>query len=70
MEWKQAKIDLPPAGLRVIATDGEVTGEAYILTVGGFSTWHRAHNVTWESWAHGPVIAWMPMPCWKKLEVS
>ena len=26
MEWKQAKIDLPPAGLRVIATDGEVTG--------------------------------------------
>lgn len=62
MEWTSVKTALPPAGKRVIATDGEITGEAYIVTVGGVSTWHRAYKMPWESWARKPVTAWMDMP--------
>lgn len=61
MEWTSVKTDLPPAGKRVIATNGETTGEAYIVTVGGVSTWHRGYKVPWESWANKPVIAWTDM---------
>lgn len=62
MKWTSVKTALPPAGRRVIATDGETTGEAYIVTVGNESTWRRAYNTMWEEWAGKPVIAWMDMP--------
>lgn len=66
MEWTSVKTALPPAGKRVIATNGETTGEAYIVTIGGVSTWHRAYNLPWESWACKPVIKWMDMPGWNE----
>lgn len=66
MNWISVKDAIPPAGNLVIATDGETTGEAYIVTVGGVSTWQRWYKVPWESWAHKPVIAWMDMPDWKE----
>lgn len=62
MNWTSVKTALPPAGKRVIATDGEITGEAYITTVGDVSIWHRSVSTPWESWAKNPVIAWMDMP--------
>lgn len=62
MHWTSVSAALPPAGQRVIVTDGESTGEAYIVTVGGVSAWHRSHNTPWEAWARGPVTAWMPLP--------
>lgn len=64
MEWTRIKTekDLPAPGLRVIATDGETTGEAYIVNAGGVMRWHRSYNVPWESWARKPVIAWTDMP--------
>ena len=70
MEWTRIKTekDLPAPGLRVISTDGESTGEAYIVTVGGVSTWHRAYNLPWEVWARKPVIAWTDMPDGKECE--
>lgn len=68
LNWHNAERDLPPPGLRVIATDGEKTGEAYIVTVGDESTWHRPYNVPWDAWANKPVIAWTDMPEWKEKE--
>lgn len=66
MNWTSVKDTMPPAGKRVIATNGKITGEAYIATVGGVSTWHRSYNVPWESWANKSVIAWMDMPEWNE----
>lgn len=57
MKWTSVKTVLPHAGHRVIATSGNITGEAYIITVGGVSIWQ-----TWEAWAGKPVIGWMEMP--------
>lgn len=66
MEWISVKDRLPPAGHRVIATDGVFVGEAYITTVGGVSAWHRSMGYTWEAWSHSPVVGWMEMPdAWK-----
>lgn len=69
-KWYDAKRDLPPAGHRVIATNGEIAGEAYVVTVGGVSKWHRAYNVPWESWAREPVVAWMDMPDGKEYRIN
>lgn len=63
MKWISAKEALPPAGVRVIATDGQVVGEAYIVIVDSVIAWHRSFNLIWESWSRNqPVIAWAKMP--------
>ncbi len=64
MEWTRIKTekDLPAPGLRVIATDGTFTGEAYITAVCGVNTWHRGYHEPWEAYARKPVIAWAEMP--------
>lgn len=64
MEWTRIKTekDLPAPGLRVIATDGTFTGEAYITAVCGVNTWRRGYHETWEAYARKPVIAWAEMP--------
>ena len=64
MEWTRIKTekDLPTPGLRVIATDGTFTGEAYITAVCGVNTWHRGYHEPWEAYARKPVIAWAEMP--------
>lgn len=63
IEWISAKKALPPVGVRVLATDGQVVGEAYITVVGSVMAWHRSFNMIWECWSRNqPVIAWAKMP--------
>lgn len=68
MKWTSVKTVLPPAGHCAIATSGDITGEAYITTVGGVSIWHRSMSQAWEAWAGKPVIGWMEMPDGKEYE--
>ncbi len=67
MKWTNTYDSLPPIGKRVLATDGQVVGEAYITAVGSTIVWHRSFNVTWESWARNkPVIAWAMLPTYEE----
>lgn len=58
--WISVNDALPDAGDRVIATDGDFVGEAYMVKRAGNSpNWMRHYGC---SWVGGDVIAWTPMP--------
>lgn len=58
--WISVDDALPDAGDRVIATDGDFVGEAYMVKRAGNSpNWMRHYGC---SWVGGDVIAWVPMP--------
>lgn len=62
--WISVDDALPDAGDRVIATDGDFVGEAYMIKRAGNSpNWMRHYGC---SWVGGDVIAWAPMPLYDR----
>lgn len=59
MEWINVKDKLPPAGERVLATDGCFVTEAYISKK---KIWHRHNGYSWKNFYVTDVRYWMPMP--------
>ena len=59
MEWINVKDQLPPAGERVLATDGCFVTEAYISKE---KIWHRHNGYSWKNFYVTDVTHWMPMP--------
>lgn len=57
MEWISVRDRLPEPGQRVIATNGTVSGEAYLG-----DCWKRYYGVGWQTAFDLPVTHWMPLP--------
>lgn len=58
-EWISINEQLPPPGMRVLTTDGELTGEAFR---GKGNVWFRSpRSMAWENYLN-PVTHWMPLP--------
>lgn len=58
-EWIRVAEQVPPRGMRVLATDGTVVGEAFR---GKANAWFRCpSSLPWERYL-SPVTCWMPMP--------
>lgn len=60
MKWRSAVDDPPALGIRVIASDGEMTGEAFLY--GHNKEWYRPYSKPWEEVFKRPVTKWMPLP--------
>ena len=59
MTWHSVADKLPGLGVRVIATDGAMVGEAFLY--GHSMEWYRPYSQPWESvWK--TVTHWMPLP--------
>lgn len=64
MQWINVADKLPGLGVRVIATDGQMVGEAFLY--GHSKEWYRPYSKPWEA-VFGPVTQWMPLPQpWKE----
>lgn len=59
MKWRSAVDDPPALGVRVIATDGHMVGEAFLY--GHSKEWYRPYSQPWRN-VFGPVTHWMPLP--------
>ena len=59
MRWRSIAEESPALGVRVIATDGQMVGEAFLY--GHNKEWYRPYSQPWES-VFGPVTHWMPLP--------
>lgn len=67
MKWISAKDRLPKPGERVIATNGKVSGEAYIQNsvpekCCSAARWQRYYGASWDAGFEFPVTHWMPLP--------
>lgn len=58
-KWNSVKDKLPGLGVRVIATDGQTVGEAFLY--GHKREWYRPYSKPWED-SLRPVTHWMPLP--------
>lgn len=64
MKWINAADKLPALGVRVIATDGHMVGEAFLY--GHKQEWYRPYSQPWGN-VFGPVTHWMHLPQpWKE----
>lgn len=59
-KWISVADKLPGIGVRVIATNGLMTGEAFLY--GHNKEWYRPYSKPWEEVFKRPVTKWMPMP--------
>lgn len=58
-KWISTADKLPALGVRVLATDGQMVGEAFLY--GHKREWYRPYSQPWEiTW--GPVTHWLPLP--------
>lgn len=65
--WVSVKDRLPEEGERVLATDGDFVGEAYLMDYhpvpGVFGRyWYRSYGANWSLVSDKPVTHWMPLP--------
>lgn len=58
-KWISVKDKLPGIGVRVLATDGLLVGEAFLY--GHKREWYRPYSQPWET-ALPPVTYWMHLP--------
>lgn len=58
-EWVSVEERQLEPGQRVIATDGDFVGEAYVTESG---LWVRFAALLWETAFNSPVTHWMPLP--------
>ena len=58
-EWVSVEERQLEPGQRVIATDGDFVGEAYVTENG---LWVRFAALLWETAFNSPVTHWMPLP--------
>lgn len=63
-KWIDVSDRLPDIGVRVIATNGLMTGEAYLY--GHQLEWYRPYSKPWIDTMGSPVTHWQPMPSEKE----
>lgn len=67
MEWISVKERLPELGERVLACNGNISGEAYITNTVpqeciSAARWCRHYGASWDATFDLPVTHWMPLP--------
>lgn len=63
-KWRSAADDPPALGVRVIATDGVMVGEAFLY--GHQREWYRPYSKPWLNEYSRPVTHWQPLPSVKE----
>lgn len=64
VKWISVADKLPGIGVRVIATNGLMTGEAFLY--GHQLEWYRPYSRPWNEVFGSPVTHWQPMPSVKE----